>query len=269
MLKPICVAEIEHSFGVLFFDALFLSADRRNIDSLGYDNAEELLEDSTFNFRDTDNGLNMDLMTYSMYTMVGKDPKALLNYTTLTTNANRTLQTFFQHFVQNGLSMSTGGYVFQPIDDQTMRDIGRAIDANNASISQPVYPAFQEGRIAMATVTNRIQILYLNQVATFLSVGILIWLIGTAVVILCLQRRYTRSMMRNVELIADVLVLVAGSDNFLTLVQERGMALKRDKKICTKLGWFKGRDGEVRWGVEVVGGRNAVEWVDAPKQGLV
>jgi hypothetical protein len=233
---------------------------------MGFGSRVESLGDSSFNFRDTENGLNMDLMTYSMYTMVGKDPNALLNYTALTTNANRTLQTFFQHFVQNSLSMSTGGYVFQATDDQTMRDIGRAIDANNASISQPVYPAFQEERIA--TVTNRIQILYLNQVATFLSVGILVWLIGTALVILYLQRRYTRSMTRNVELIADVLVLIAGSDNFLSLVQERGMALKRDKSICTKLGWFKGRDGEVRWGVEVVGGRNAVEWVDAPKQGI-
>jgi len=33
------------------------------------------------------------------------------------------------------------------------------------------------------------------------------------------------------------------------------------------LGWFKGIDGQVRWGVEVVGNGGTVQWVDAPKQG--
>ncbi|KAJ4291613.1 hypothetical protein N0V90_009508 [Kalmusia sp. IMI 367209] len=257
------------SFGVLFFDALFGAAARGNIDQQGgtgngvdYEN----LSDNSFNFRDHANGLNMDLMSYSMYAMAGKDPNALLNYTTLVSHANRTLQTFFQHFIQNGLSVANGGHVYQAIDDQTMTKLGRAMDANGTAITQPVYPAVTTGRAGTATVTSRIQILYMNPVATFLSVGILIWLTGTAAVIVCLQRRYTKFMMRNVELIADVLVLVAGSDNFLSVVQERGVALKRDENMRTRLGWFKGSDGQIRWGVELVGGRKAVEWVEAPKQ---
>lgn len=200
-----------------------------------------------------------------MYTMADKDLRALLNYTTLTTYANQTVQTFFQHFIQSGLNLTSGGYAYQAIDDHTMSTLGHAIDENGTAISQPIYPAFNTGRTVVATVTKRIQILYLNPAATFLSIGILLWLVGTAAVVICVQRRYTRSMLRNVELIADVLVLVAGSENFLNLVQERGVVLKRDENVCTKLGWFKGRDGEVRWGVEVVGGRNAVEWVDPPK----
>lgn len=247
----------------MFFDTLFRAADSEG----GITRDYERTQYNAFNFRDQENGLNFDLMTYSMYVMAGKDPQALLNYTMLVTTANRTLQTFFQQFVQAGVNITSGGYAFQAINDETMTSIGRAVDLKGNAISQPVYPALNADPRGVATVTNRIQILYLNPIATFLSIGILIWLIGTAIVIICVQRRYTRSMMRNVELISDVMVLVAGSENFLNMVQKRGMALKKDKNICTKLGWFKGRDGQVRWGMEVVGGRNPVEWVDAPKSG--
>jgi hypothetical protein len=74
-------------------------------------------------------------------------------------------------------------------------------------------------------------------------------------------------MMRDVHLIADVLVLVAGSNNLLELVHERGVELKKADDVKTMLGWFKDKHGDVRWGVEVVGGRDAVEWVDASKTG--
>ena len=249
---------------MLFFDALFGATDRSQGER-GY----ESLSDDAYSFRDQVNGLNLDLMTYTMYAATDNDLRALLNYTTLTTYANQTVQTFFQHFVQGELNLTSGGRVYQTFDDQTMSTIGHAIDENGTAISQPVYPAFNVARTGAATVTDRIQILYLNPAATFLSIGILLWLVGTAAVVMCVQRRYTRSMLRNVELIADALVLVAGSENFLNLVQEQGTALKRERNICTKLGWFKGRDGEVRWGVEVVGGRNAVEWVERPKQGVI
>jgi hypothetical protein len=67
-------------------------------------------------------------------------------------------------------------------------------------------------------------------------------------------------MHRDVQLIADVLVPVAGSDNLLGLIHARGVALKKADDVKTMLGWFKDRDGEV-------GGRDPVEWVDAPKTG--
>ncbi|KAF1980047.1 hypothetical protein BU23DRAFT_624942 [Bimuria novae-zelandiae CBS 107.79] len=102
------------------------------------------IEDVTnniYNFRDKENGLNLDLMTYSMYVMAGKNPEALLNYTTLVTYANRTLQTFFQHFVQNRLNLTKGGNVYQSIDDESISKIGLAINENGTVINQPVYPA--------------------------------------------------------------------------------------------------------------------------------
>ncbi|KAF2684370.1 hypothetical protein K458DRAFT_431338 [Lentithecium fluviatile CBS 122367] len=212
----------------------------------------EYLSDNAFNIRDQDLGLNMDLMTYSMYALADRDLEALLNYTTLLAHANRTFQTFFQQFVNNKLSVTDGGWAYQKLDDRILEGLGRPIDENGNAIAE-----------------RRTKLLYLNPVATYLSAAIVIWFIATAAAITCLQRRYTSAMLRDVELIADVLVPVAGSDSFLRLVQERGLDLKKYKEVRTKLGWFKDRDREVRWGVEVVGGPDAVEWVDPPKKKFV
>jgi hypothetical protein len=252
---------ITTSFGVLFLDSLLGAADRS-----GGGHAQNLANNA-FIFRDPKNGINMDLMAYSMYTLANKDPEALLNYTTLVTNADRTFQTFFQYFVNSEVSLTKGGYAYQPISDNSLKALGRPIDQYGAFIEDHTFPVLSPNRTVTATVSHRIRVLNMNAIATYLSAAILIWLIFTTVVVAFLQRKYTSSMIRDVELIADMLVLVAGSDNFLQLVQERGVALKGDAELKTMLGWFKDRNGEVRWGVEVVGGNNAVEWVDAPKHG--
>lgn len=238
---------ISTSFGVLFLDSLLGSADRRDVITV----SEERVDENAFVFRDPKRGLNTDLMTKSMYTMVDSDPEALLDYSILVLQANRTLQSFFQHFVANGLSVKNGGYTYQRID---------------AAQSTPQTPS-QNSESITATVTSRTRILHMNTTATYLSTAILIWLISTTLIIVCVQRKYTSGMIRDVQLIADMLVLVAGSDNLLELVHEQGVAVKKRKDVKTMLGWFRGRDGEVRWGVEVVGGSNPVEWVDAPQTG--
>lgn len=247
------------SFGILFMDAM-LGAIRltRRLTQHHSDNA--------FDIRETNQGENMDLMTYSMYSLVKKDADALLNYTTLVTSANQTFQTFFRHFVNSKLSTSKGNWAYQEIGDQAFEKLSKPVIWDGMPpIKQ--YSASETNRTVVVSVTNRVQVLHMNAAATYLSAAIVIWLIATATMITCIQRKYTSSMLRNVELLADVLVLVAGSENLLALVQEKGVELKRDGEIKTKLGWFKGSDGEVRWGVEVVGGRNPVQWVDAPKSG--
>lgn len=256
---------ITTSYGILFLDSLLGSADRR--DEVLYVPYWEDLKDNAFVIRDQKRGLNMDLMTYSMFALANKDPDALLDYTTLVELADRTFQAFFQQFVNSGLSFQKGGYAYQRIDDRSMEILGRPVDINGTLLAEPQFTAQSNNRTVVASISNRIRVLHMNVVATYLSTAILIWLLGTAFIIVCLQRKYTGSMLRDVQLIADMLVLVAGSDNFLELVQDKGVALKRDGETKTMLGWFKDRDGEVRWGVEVVGGRNAVEWVDAPKAG--
>lgn len=77
------------SHGVLFLDAIFGSATQD--DEIGWID----ILDNAFDFRDSDLGINMYLMTYSMYSLLGKDAEALLKYTALTTNAHRTFQPFF------------------------------------------------------------------------------------------------------------------------------------------------------------------------------
>jgi hypothetical protein len=255
-----------NSYGILFMDSLFRASDP-TVDT-AFANYIEPSNDNAFVMRDRENGLNMDLMTYSMYALANKDPKALLDYDTLVTHADRTFQTFFQYFVRNSLSLTEGGLVYQKIDDESYKGLGRPVDVNGTALpSQQEYSVPTGKRTIDAWVSNRIQVLHLNPVATYLTVGILIWLIGTAAIMACLQRKYTGSMIRDVSLIADVLVLVAGSNNLLELICETGVELKKADDIKTMLGWFRDRSGEIRWGVEGVGGRDAVEWVDAPKTG--
>lgn len=242
---------ITTSFGILFLGSILGSANRN-------------FDDNAFVFRDKERGIDMDLMTNTMYAMADKDAEALLDYTTFTELADRTFQMFFQQFVNSGLSLAEGGFTYQPVNDKTMDNLSRPIHANGTVIlKRETVPA----RSISASVSTRIRVLHMNTVATYLSAAILTWLTGTTFIIICLQRKYTGSMIRDVQLIADMLVLVAGSDNFLELVQERGVALKKDREVQTMLGWFKDRDGEVRWGIEVVGGRDPVQWVDAPETG--
>jgi hypothetical protein len=255
---------ITTSFGVLFLDSLLGTADR------SWYSGERKTESGSnaFTFRDANNGINMDLMTYSMYTLAEKDPAALLNFTNLATYADRTFQAFFQHFVNSELSFSKGGFAYQPIGDNIMDTIARPLDANNTIIQMKQAASRNTTRTVNVSMSHRIRVLHTNVTATYLSTAILIWLIFTTLVVICLQRRYTSLMNRDVQLIGDMLILIAGSDNFLELVAENGVELKKNRDIKTMLGWFKDRDGQVRWGVEVVGGRNAVDWVDAPKHGF-
>lgn len=251
---------ITTSFGVLFTDGLLGASDIDAFQPIEEQDANQ------YTIREPTTGMNMDLMTYSMFAIGNKDSQALLNYTTLTTSANRTFQTFFQHFVNEKLTMTDGSWVYSRIGDKSLEDLGKAVDENGTAIAERIYVRPDTNPTVTASVSERIQTLHMNLVATYLSAGLIIWLIATTAIVAWLQRRYTGSVLRNVELIADVLVLVAGSKNFLSLVQEKGLDLKRDTETKTMLGWFKDCDGEVRWGVEVVGGRNAVEWVSAPQK---
>lgn len=255
---------ITTSLGIVFLESLFSAIKRGEERGDGNPLPElENTESDQFVYREKQLGLNMDLMTYTMYSLTNNDPEALLNYTTLVTTADRTFQSFFQDFIRLRLYNNTEQTGFQRIGANT-KGLGQAVDYNGTPLTNPLYTNLNTDDKIEATVSKRRQMLHMNPVATYLAIGIIIWLISTATIVAFLQRKYTSKMLRNVELIADVVVLIAGSDNFLELVRERGVSLKKDKSTMTKLGWFKGRDGEVRWGVEVVGGRNAVEWVEPP-----
>ncbi|KAJ5552258.1 hypothetical protein N7494_001636 [Penicillium frequentans] len=268
------------SYGRLFMAALLTSADTLHIGgaahSLGY--TIEDLDDNTYNIRDEMNGLNMDFMTYAMYTMAGKDPTALLDPETFTQLAEKTYTTFFQHFVSNNVSMETGGWAYQKVNASLPSDIGPVIDwsayylsGRTVSKYQDVNPISHTNRTVSAHISQRVELLQMNAVAVWLSIGIMGWLILTTIVVAILHRRYFGSLVRNVECLGDVLVLISGSANFLQVVREieSGKLLAGDYEgLRTRLGWFVDEDGGLRWGIEMeesYGEGPGVHWVSEPE----
>jgi hypothetical protein len=105
----------------------------------------------------------------------------------------------------------------------------------------------------------------MNETATWLSLAVIFALIVIlVVVIVALQTVHpSDSMQFHVECLADVLLMVAGSDEVVTMVHERGVEGMKKSGVVTRLGWFRDKTGVVRWGIEAVGGE--VEWVDGPE----
>lgn len=268
------------SYGRLFLASMLTSAETLKISGashVGGYSAEDL-NDNTYNIRDEINGLNMDFMTYAMYTMAGKDATKLLDPDTFNTLAQKTFSTFFQHFISNDISMETGGWGYQKINASLPHDLGPALELENnympgtkASAQQDViHPISHTNRTVEANLTRRVELLQMNSVAVWLSVGILGWLIITTAVVAVLQKRYFGSLVRNVECLGDVLVLIAGSTNLLQVVREiqAGTLLPEGyEHLRTKLGWFVDEDGGLRWGIEMeesYGEGPGVHWVSAP-----
>lgn len=239
----------------------------------------EALDDNTYNIRDTVNGLNMDFMTYAMYSMAGKDPTKLLDPETFRDLAQKTFSTFFQHFVSNEISMETGSWGYQKINASLPHELGPALElvdgylpGTKATEYQDVMqPISHTNRTVEALLARRVELLQMNGVAVWLSISIMTWLIMTTVVVAVLQRRYFGSLVRNVESLGDVLVLIAGSTNLLQVVREiqAGVLLPDSyENLRTKLGWFVDEDGMLRWGVEMEESyreEHGIHWVTAPR----
>ncbi|KAF2189585.1 hypothetical protein K469DRAFT_747636 [Zopfia rhizophila CBS 207.26] len=271
---------ITTSYGILFVDSLLNAADLGDIGT--NKNATSVLQDlndRVFNIKDTKLGLNLDFMSYASYCKANKTPEALLDPSTFFSLTQQTFQTFFQHFVSSNLTLENGGWAYQPIN-ATLEGLGVPVALNKAWNNQSTwddqnqtfinslqkeYPVLHTNRTANATLSTRIEVLRMSALATWLSFGILIFLIITTIVIAVTQRTYLKPMIRNMECIADVLVLIAGSERLLEAVRERGVDRLMKDDILTKLGWFVGSDGRVRWGIEIVeDGPEGVTWVDGP-----
>jgi hypothetical protein len=238
-----------------------------------FDDENEFVVEDTFKIRDSVQGLNLDLMSYAMYKLANQDPKALLNSTIMLQHAQTTFSTFFQHFASVNARPDAPFGAYQNIGDNSL-DEELAYNFSyrfprhyDPYVPENVYRKLNTSRVVNGTVSTRIEFLRMNNVATWLSVVSLGWLICTSIIVIAVQRSFLSFLLRDIESLADVLVLVAGSENLLKLVRENDIkALTKNPKTMTKLGWFRGKDGKIRWGVEVVGdvGLDAVEWVDGP-----
>ena len=59
--------------------------------------------------------------------------------------------------------------------------------------------------------------------------------------------------MRNVECIADMLVLMAGSERLLNLIKEKGVEkLIKEDKVKPRFRWVQDSSGVMRWRIELV-----------------
>jgi hypothetical protein len=202
---------------------------------------DDRLHDRVFNMRDNITGLNMDFMSYAAYAQVKFDPTALLDADVLMETSRKIFSTFFQHFVNNNVTRKDGGYVYTYYTPRG--DIAPRFEDVQRKTSKTI----------TAILSTRVEILRINLVAFWIATGILIWLIIVIIVFASVQRKYYGGMMRNVECIADVLVLIAGSERLLAVIKEKGIdTILRDNNILTRLGWFRDPDGTMRWRIELV-----------------
>jgi hypothetical protein len=210
----------------------------------------ENLAAERFALRDIDKGTNMDYMSYANFVLANKDPTALLNSTLLQQHSEKTFQTFFKHFV-TGANWTYGA------------------EGPGSRAAYEYHEAYwMRSEKFDGIITERIEVLSMNKVATWLSLTILFLLmIVLVILIVALQVVYPRtSMLRHVECLADVLAMVAGSDELVRWVNEVGVEGMERVGIKTRLGWFRDKRGVVRWGVKIVDGN--VEWVDGPDEGV-
>ncbi|KAH7117703.1 hypothetical protein B0J11DRAFT_493408 [Dendryphion nanum] len=249
------IQNVTTSYGIYFMSSLLSAAEVKN--------------GATYTLQNHKEGLDFDFMSQAVYALANKSSRVLLNETLLASLSEHTFQTFFQHFVGRNISFSGQSMAYQKIGAQLPSDLGERIvwnasEAYKARIRElPSYPVLDTNRTVVAQVSTKIEVLRMNDVATWLTAAILIWLVATTVVIAVLQRRFLRPLIRNVECLADVIVLFAGSERFLEEMRERGYdGIVGDGEMRVRLGWFKTSRGEVRWGVEVA---NGVEWVESVK----
>ncbi|KAI4641480.1 uncharacterized protein J4E79_011687 [Alternaria viburni] len=211
-----------------------------------------------FNMRDNTTGLNLDFMSYAAYAQVGFDPTALLDPEVLARTSSTVFSTFFQHFVNSNLSRESGGYVYQPR--------GMELKINAPMDDMPIQympdgsiaPKFEDivrntNATTTAELSTKVEVLQMNLVAFWIATSILIWLIITIIILGSVQRKYYGGMMRNIECIADVLVLIAGSERLLEVIREKGFdAIVKEDKMLTRMGWFRDVDGTMRWRIDLV-----------------
>ncbi|KAI2467832.1 hypothetical protein F4781DRAFT_298912 [Annulohypoxylon bovei var. microspora] len=237
---------ITTSHGILFITGLLGAADLSDFEGTDiepWNIATEPVDDQTFNIREP--GLNADLMTYSMLSLVDYDHEALLDLDTLQRTAQQTFSALFQNYASTNVSFTSGGYVFQS-PNETLPDldtiINKRADASSSDSTVTLH------------VQRPVELLQMSKPAAWICMVILGYLIVACVILTIASRRYTKTLLRKIDSIADVIVLMAGSEKLLKEAREKSTAqLKSDRVTKARLGWFTGADGTQRWGIELVG----------------
>ena len=270
------------SFGALFMDALYNAAHCSNIGAGTVDGpvAEEDLSDKTFNFRLP--GLNLDYMSFAMFSLVQRNPQALLDPMTLQTVANDVFSTFFQHYATTNVTLADGGNVFQSIGATLPFGLPPIINASNDR-GNPFYQntdvRANTSRTVKAVVSTPVTGLVFSPVAASLSLAILAFLAFITVLVYFPYASYFKGLPRDVGTLASVIAFVYDSPRLQKWVTANehtlfsgeparkngnvkcgnhsqmkrkgsGAASKLDE-VTVGLGFFRGDKGVARWGVEL------------------
>jgi hypothetical protein len=232
---------------------------KTDMDQRGFaDPTTDYIRDRVYNMRDNDTGLNVDFMSYAAYADAGLDPTALLDARILAEKSQKVFSTFFQHFVSSNLSNENGNWVLQPIGQQLEINPPMEFIPTQYAPGGSVAPNFEDfvrntSQTVTVTISSHVEMLRMNTVAFWIATSILIWILITIAIFASVQRKYYGGMMRNVECIADALVLIAGSERLLTAIKEHGIdTIMKEDKLLTRLGWFRDPDGTMRWRIDVV-----------------
>lgn len=216
------------------------------------------LDDKVFNMRDNTTGLNIDFMSYAAYSRAGFNPDALLDPKTLLETSQKVFSTFFKHFAHHNVSQEHGGWVYQHVGEQLSVNSPMSNMQTQLTSDGAVAPKFEDvvrntSQSTAVTLSRQVEVLKMNMIAFRVATSILVWLITTIIIFTSVQRKYYGDMMRNIECIADILVLIAGSDRLLATIKEQGIdTILKEDTILTRLGWFRDTDGMMRWRIEVV-----------------
>ena len=249
-------ADLMSSYGVLFQDALLNAAalDQLNgapVQGWGTEN----LDVKTFNFRTQ--GLNVDFMSYAMYSLVGEDAEALLDLAILQSCAQRVFSTFFQHFVSSNVT-SDGSWAFQRIGERLPQDLGPIINLTSYNISsyQDANGTTMDGNTtASALVSTRVELLQMSSAAVVLALCILTFLLLSAIFVYFVEYGHFKNLRGDVDTLASLLSLVYDSPNLLEWVSEHQNAKDWTQGprnvVKAGLGSFKGASGQQRWGIEI------------------
>ncbi|KAF2728918.1 hypothetical protein EJ04DRAFT_556442 [Polyplosphaeria fusca] len=218
--------------------------------------------------RDLENHLDMDLMTYCMYTLANKSVNILLEEDEFGNLVNRVFQTLFQHFVTSNTSFTSPSWAYQPIGMQPEK-LGHRLFYNRSDgylqTAEPItYPNLGTNGTVEVIVEHEVEVLKMNAVATYLTLSILALLLLIIAFIGFSMSTYLQPLQRDVNCLADVMLLLVGSERFLQLIQERGI---EDRNVLIRLGWFKTEEGDVRWGIELMedNSPSAVQWLAGPE----
>ncbi|TGJ84937.1 hypothetical protein E0Z10_g3841 [Xylaria hypoxylon] len=240
---------ITTSHGVLFVTALLGAADLDEIKGTNLDylyTKSESMNDQTFNIRQP--GLNVDLMTYSMLSLVNYDHEALLDVEILKRTAQKTFTALFQNFASNNVSFATGGYVFQSPGEKLPDDLDGPANKSSEAYVAPV------NETVTMHISRSVELLKISKPAAWICLLILAYLILVGVALTIASRRYPTVLLRRINSIADVAVLMAGSHRLLKLAREKAVKdFRLDPSTRVRLGWFNDKNGTMRWGIEVVG----------------